>query len=56
MVAPNVHDQEEEEEMEPLDDATRRQLPLSVLEYIHSLETKIESYQVQTRHILPSLI
>ena len=36
----------EDDGLEPLDEATRRKLPLSVLEYIHSLETKLESYQV----------
>lgn len=37
--------EEDDEETEPPNEEIRKQLPLSVLEYIHSLESKIESYQ-----------
>ena len=40
--------EEDDEETERPNEETRRQLPISVLEYIHSLESKIESYQVRS--------
>lgn len=40
-------DFEEDDDVEPLDESMRRKLPLSVLEYIHSLESKILSLRVR---------
>jgi len=43
----SADEDELEEEFGMLDEATRRILPLSVLDYIHSLESKLEAYQVR---------